>query len=273
MAGQRIIAVTGANKGIGFETVRLIAAKEPAAAVVLAARDTQRGTEAVEKLHGEGLKNVQFLQLDIRSDESADGFVKGLQSLGGCNLLINNAGFAYKNAATEPFTQQAKDSVDINYYGTRRVCLKVRAAFPHCRITNVASMTGPMACSKITDEHRKPLFETNDRLYAHVTDADVNAFVDKFVTKSGDENSGFGRSAYGFSKLGLIMMTEVLGREGEMNCVCPGWCKTDMAGYERPPLTSKDGAERVADAAYKSPFERGSFYQEFKRSQARYPEP
>merc|ERR1712126_432588 len=160
---------------------------------------------------------------------------------------------------------------DINYYGTRRVCLKVRAKFPNCRITNVASMTGPRACSKISAEIRKPMFETNDKIYSQKSDADVNAFVEDFVKTSGDENSGYGRSAYGFSKLGVIMMTEVLGREGEMNCVCPGWCKSDMAGWENPPLTARDGAERVVDAAYKTPFEAGSYYSEMKRA-VRYPE-
>jgi len=272
MASQRIIAVTGANKGIGLDTVRLLAAKEPAAIIVLASRDEGRGKNAVDQLHGEGWKNVQFLQLDITNEESVDYFVKGLQSFGGCNLLINNAGFAYKNAATEPFTQQAKDSVDINYYGTRRVCLKVRAQFPKCRITNVASMTGPRACSQISAENRKAMFETNDKIYPIMTDSNVNQFVDHFVETSGQEKSGYGKSAYGFSKLGVIMMTEVLGREGEMNCVCPGWCKSDMAGWEKPPLTTKDGAERVVDAAYKTPFEAGAYYSEKKRA-CRYPCP
>lgn len=27
-----------------------------------------------------------------------------------------------------------------------------------------------------------------------------------------------------------------------VNACCPGWCKTDMAGYERPPKTADEGA-------------------------------
>ena len=28
-----------------------------------------------------------------------------------------------------------------------------------------------------------------------------------------------------------------------MNAFCPGWCKTDMAGWEKPPRTSAQGAD------------------------------
>eukprot|EP00397_Hematodinium_sp_SG-2012_P058828 GEMP01074797.1.p1 GENE.GEMP01074797.1~~GEMP01074797.1.p1 ORF type:complete len:280 (+),score=53.10 GEMP01074797.1:22-840(+) len=264
MAASRVLAVTGANRGIGFETVKLLAQRETNATIALLARNTQAGNEAVAKLHAEGLKNIQFVQCEISSDDSVDSMVKSLQSIGNCQLFVNNAGFAYKNAATEPFPVQARDSIDANYYGTRRVCLKVLAAFPSARVVNVASMAGAGAASKLSDERRQGIFESAEKLYANVGDNEVTAFMESFVAKSGDEDNGYAKTAYGMSKLGVIMMTEVLGRQHEISSCSPGWCKSDLAGYEKPPLTAADGAGRVVDLCYKNPFVRGGFFREMQ---------
>lgn len=64
----RIAVVTGANKGIGFEIVRQLAAA--GVVVVLTARDEQRGVEATSKLHNLGLSNVVFHQVDVTNINS-----------------------------------------------------------------------------------------------------------------------------------------------------------------------------------------------------------
>lgn len=56
--------VTGANKGVGFATVRQLASN--GFIVVLTARDEKRGLEAVDKLKEFGLSDlVVFHQLDV----------------------------------------------------------------------------------------------------------------------------------------------------------------------------------------------------------------
>ena len=59
----RCAVVTGANKGIGLETVRQLAAQ--GVRVVLTARDEQRGIQATSSLHKLGFSNVIFHQLDV----------------------------------------------------------------------------------------------------------------------------------------------------------------------------------------------------------------
>ena len=60
------------------------------------ARNEELGKAAVEKLKAEGLNPV-FHQLDILSDESIQCFKTYLEkTFGGLDLLINNAGIAYK---------------------------------------------------------------------------------------------------------------------------------------------------------------------------------
>ena len=94
---RRVAVVTGANKGIGFAIVRRMC-KDFEGDVVLTSRDEKLGREAVQKLEGEGLEPV-YCQLDITSSESIEGLKKFLvEKYGGLDVLINNAGIAYKFA-------------------------------------------------------------------------------------------------------------------------------------------------------------------------------
>ena len=63
-SNKRIALVTGANKGIGYETARRLASQ--GITVLIGARDEQRGKEAAAKLQAEGL-DIQFLRLDLMS--------------------------------------------------------------------------------------------------------------------------------------------------------------------------------------------------------------
>ncbi|XP_068317105.1 (+)-neomenthol dehydrogenase-like [Pyrus communis] len=90
-AVKRYAVVTGANRGIGFATVKQLASN--GITVVLTARDEKRGLEALEKLKEFGVSDrVVFHQLDVTDSVSvatlAD-FVK--TQFGKLDILINNA--------------------------------------------------------------------------------------------------------------------------------------------------------------------------------------
>ena len=64
--------------------------------VTFLARDEQRGQEAVKQLSSEGLTSI-FHSLDILSEESIEKIKNFLvDQYGGLDLLVNNAGIAYK---------------------------------------------------------------------------------------------------------------------------------------------------------------------------------
>ena len=98
MAAQRVAVVTGANKGIGFAIVQGLA-KTFDGVLLLTARNEQLGHEAVDKvtsLAGPATK-IKFHQLDITDESSVKRLVKHLSDeYGGLDVLINNAGIAYK---------------------------------------------------------------------------------------------------------------------------------------------------------------------------------
>lgn len=95
----RVALVTGSNKGIGFAIVKALC-KQFNGEVFISARDVGRGTAAVESLKAEGL-NPLFQQLDINDHSSvcaARDFFQ--QEYGGLDVLVNNAGIAFKSNIT-----------------------------------------------------------------------------------------------------------------------------------------------------------------------------
>jgi NAD(P)-dependent dehydrogenase (short-subunit alcohol dehydrogenase family) len=76
--------ITGANKGLGFETARrLIAAGHT---VYLGSRDAERGRRAAEQL------GARLVLIDVTDDASVAAAAKTVEADGGLDVLINNAG-------------------------------------------------------------------------------------------------------------------------------------------------------------------------------------
>jgi NAD(P)-dependent dehydrogenase (short-subunit alcohol dehydrogenase family) len=91
----RVVVVTGANTGLGFETARALA--QHGATVVLAVRDTDKGRQAAARMTGE----VTVQQLDLSSLASIHAAAAALrEARPRIDLLINNAGVMYTSKQT-----------------------------------------------------------------------------------------------------------------------------------------------------------------------------
>lgn len=131
--------VTGANKGLGRETVRRLAAK--GWDVFLAARDPDRGSAAAAEL------DVRFVQLDVTSEESVAAAADVVKTHAGrLDVLVNNAGVG--SPATPPADTRAAELTgvfDVNVLGPVRVTnafLPLLLAADQPRIVMVSSGMG-----------------------------------------------------------------------------------------------------------------------------------
>jgi NAD(P)-dependent dehydrogenase (short-subunit alcohol dehydrogenase family) len=143
---QKIALVTGANKGIGKEIARQLAAK--GAFVLLGARDRKRGEQAEVELQAQGLP-VQCIALDVTDQRSVDqAAAQVAQKYGKLDILVNNAGIALDWVAPSELDPEVlKETYETNVFGTFRV---TKAMLPLLkkskagRIVNMSSALGSM---------------------------------------------------------------------------------------------------------------------------------
>jgi len=247
---ERVAVVTGSNKGIGLSIVKLLCQQNPSWKVYLTARNVDLGKAALEELKKE-LKGSQplFHQLDITSKESCEALAQHLKKEhGGLDVLVNNAGIAYKQDSTAPFSEQASVTIETNYFGAINIS---NALFPllrkHARVVHVSSTASAMAFAKCSPANQEIIkkFATIDEVTAL-----LNKFID--LAKSGKhEEAGFPNSAYGMSKVGMTALSLIQQREVNktrpdddiaVNACCPGYVNTDMSSHKGT-KTPDEGAD------------------------------
>lgn len=96
MSNNTIALITGANKGIGFETARQLG--QQGIYIIVGARDKARGEEAVQKLVALDVQ-VTFVELDVTDEKSISRAAQYIaDTFGRIDILINNAGISGGNA-------------------------------------------------------------------------------------------------------------------------------------------------------------------------------
>ncbi|UYL09446.1 SDR family oxidoreductase [Bdellovibrio sp. SKB1291214] len=118
----KIALITGANKGLGFESARILGQK--GFRVYIGARDKKRGEEAAAALKKEGF-DARFLQLDVTSDSSVTDAAKQLaEQEKHLDVLINNAGIALLDRdgkGSVSTIEVMKETYEVNVFGPFRV--------------------------------------------------------------------------------------------------------------------------------------------------------
>jgi NAD(P)-dependent dehydrogenase (short-subunit alcohol dehydrogenase family) len=227
LAQKRIGLVTGADRGIGFETAKQLAQKN--VFVILTARRFEDAEAATELLNSEGIADVMALKLDVTLAEDRSLVAQVLsEHFGRLDILVNNAGLSTPEGnLTEPVVsavseRELREVFGINLFA---VVLLTQALLPLLktseagRIVNVSSQLGSLTL--------------------HATRAQRVAYNKRF--------------AYNASKAALNMFTVLLAQELEqtkikVNSVHPGWVKTRTGGGAAP-LEPAEGAAMSLEAA------------------------
>jgi NAD(P)-dependent dehydrogenase (short-subunit alcohol dehydrogenase family) len=225
---DKVAFITGANKGIGFETARGLG--ELGIAVVLGSRDEAKGRAAAETLRAKGVGNVEAITFDVDQPKHHQDIVHHLEGrYGKLDILVNNAGvlldsgdFASPggyNTTSTVTPEILKRTFETNFFSVvalTQALLPLIKKAPAGRIVNLSSILGSLTL------HSDP----TSSIYA------MKSF------------------AYDASKTALNAFTVHLAQELrrtaiKVNSAHPGWVKTDMGGTAAPIEVSEGGKTSV----------------------------
>jgi len=219
-----IALITGANKGLGYETARALAAR--GCTVLIGARDPERGRAAADKLAAEGA-DVRFIRVDVTDAASITAAAEHIDAeFGRLDILVNNAGISGGfDVGLLPSTTSV-DSMravyETNVFGpvavTNAMLPLLRRAVA-ARIVNVSSEVGSVALMNDPDGPMWPMAAIS----------------------------------YPSSKTALTMITTMYAKELrdtpiKINAANPGYCATDLnhnTGFRAP----EQGAEPIVHLA------------------------
>ncbi len=145
MSKNTIALITGANKGIGFETARQLG--QQGIHLLVGARDIARGEEAVQKLAALSVQ-ATFVELDVTDEKSISRAAQSIaETFARLDILINNAGISGGNANIPSDTALAvmRTVYDTNVFGVvavTKAMLPLLRKSAAGRIVNVSSRAG-----------------------------------------------------------------------------------------------------------------------------------
>ena len=214
------VLITGANKGLGYETARRLG--ELGWTILLGARDPERGEEAAATLQKAGA-DVRFVPLDVTSDESVAAATDLVaEAIGGTlDVLINNAGII--GSRTAPLETGPQDFIacfGVNLLGPVRVTRAMVPLLSEAENPRIVMVSSGLGSLTVTSDP--------ERLESRILSL-----------------------VYTSSKAALNMVTTQYAKAlpgFRINTVDPGYTATDLndnAGFQ----TVEEGATVIVDMA------------------------
>jgi NAD(P)-dependent dehydrogenase (short-subunit alcohol dehydrogenase family) len=207
-----VALVTGANRGIGREVARQLAAR--GYEVLLSARDGEKARTAAEELTRSTGGSLLPLTLDVSDPQSIAAAAERVRAEPGrLDVLVNNAGIGsdFGVAGAEPDFAAIQRALDTNFYGAYRLTIELLGLMrksAHPRIVNVSSGMGGL-------------------------------------TEMGGWSPGYRISKAALNATTRILATELKDAGFLVNSACPGFVNTDMGGPMGATKPVEDGAAGI----------------------------
>jgi len=225
---DKVAFITGANKGLGFETARGLG--ELGIAVVIGSRDEAKGRAAAETLRAKGIGVVEAVRFDVTRPGDHQEIARYLErSYGKLDILVNNAAVMLDdgdfgapggfNTTSTVTPETLRSTFETNFFAvvalTQALLPLIRKA-PAGRIVNFTSILGSLT---LHSDPASPIYDKKAFAYDASKTA-INAFT-------------------------VHLAQELLGTAIKVNSAHPGWVKTDMGGSAAPMEVSEGGKTSV----------------------------
>ncbi|KAJ7141224.1 hypothetical protein C8R44DRAFT_242906 [Mycena epipterygia] len=213
-AASKIVLITGANKGIGFEIAKQLAARHEGYHILIGSRDADRGLKAAETLQKAG-SSVEAITIDVADDKSIEAAAQTVKSkFGRLDVLINNAGIYIESYTGEPSNRALfEQTFSVNLFGAAS-----------------------------TTEAFVPLLEKSSAARLVFVSSDLGS-----LTWRADGRNPFDGPAYRCSKAAMNMLalgyaTRFRAQGWKVNIHNPGYTATDLNAHQGYG-TVEDGAK------------------------------
>lgn len=165
MTAPLIALVTGANRGIGAEIVKQLAAK--GIHVIAAARDITNTNGLLAQCKNDG-HSVSTINLDVTNEEDCQAALEYVKSTHGkLDILVNNAGVALDQwvSGLDLDLNVIRQTMEVNVYGPLRLCqlfIPLMQNSGYGRVVNLSSELASMESSEMgsTVAYRSKQFES-----------------------------------------------------------------------------------------------------------------
>jgi len=223
MQNKPVALVTGANKGIGLQIAKDLAAH--GFTVLVGSRNLEHGETAAKSVAAD----ASALQLDVTNQPSIAAAAERIQNeLGRLDVLVNNAGVSHVGKPGRPLQEIAKsgrasvaslDEVravfETNVFGVIAVTqamLPLLREAPAARIVNVSSSSGSLTRnSDPTNPHRRM----------------------------------FGTYSWSKTSLNATFALDLESTRIKVNAACPGFTATDLNNFEGTRTVQQGAREAV----------------------------
>ena len=224
MHDKPVALVTGANKGIGLQIAKDLAAN--GFTVLVGSRNLDQGKTAAKSVEGD----ARAFQLDVTDRTSIAAAAERIQNeLGRLDVLVNNAGISHTQKPGVSFEEilsvgrpsvasldEVRAVFETNVFGVIAVTqamLPLLREAPAGRIVNVSSSLGSL-------------------------------------TKQSDPSNPFQNASYSPSKTALNAITVAFANELKstpikVNAACPGYTATDLNQFQGPRTVQQGAREPV----------------------------
>jgi NAD(P)-dependent dehydrogenase (short-subunit alcohol dehydrogenase family) len=232
---ERIVLVTGANRGIGRAIARRFLAAGDTVVATVRSADGERELREVPAGEASGAEGSRLVveRCDVRERAQVERLAERVRErFGRVDVLVNNAAVFeerdYALRADELDPELLRRTLDVNVVGMATVCVVILPLVPRGgRVVNLSSDLGQFG---------KPGGMTATMVAYSLSKAAVNAYT---------------------SALG----NAVRSRGILVDSLHPGWVRTAMGGANAP-LAPEDGAEAVYRLATRAAGETGRFWRD-----------